>query len=80
MNLLKTTFLLLLTITSQTLSAQIIGGRASGQLAPKEASASELNPGAYSGSVNLFSGVYSSSYPLGTVSTPTGLSHTVSLN
>ncbi len=80
MTTIKTTFISLLIVVSYTLSAQIIGGRASGQLAPKEASAAELNPGAYSGSVNLFNGVFSSSYPVGTVSTPTGLSHTVSLN
>jgi len=63
-----------------TAYSQVIGGRDSGQMAPKEASASELNSGAYSGNINLFSGVYSSSYPLGTVSTPTGLSHTISMN
>ena len=60
-------------------NAQITGGRANGQAAPTEAKAGSVRSGNYQGDVNLFTGTYSSSYSLGSVSTPTGLSYTAML-
>lgn len=50
--------------------SQIIGSTESGNVAPKEAKAAELTTGSYDGNINLFTGTYSGSYPLGSVSTP----------
>lgn len=60
--------------------AQVVGGSGKGQQVPHEVKPAELSAGEFSGDVNVFSGIYSSSFPLGTVSTPTGLGYTVSLN
>jgi len=51
-------------------NAQVIGSTESGDIAPQEAKAAELSTGSYNGDINLFSGTYSGSYPLGSVSTP----------
>ena len=39
-----------------------------------------MSGGTYSGDVNLFNGTYSSTQPLGSVSTPSGLSFTLNMN
>ncbi|MGD1845365.1 MAG: hypothetical protein ACFB10_08230, partial [Salibacteraceae bacterium] len=59
---------------------QVVGGRETGQPTPKEVQAAELSGGAYGGDVNLFTGAYAGTYPLGTVSTPGGLSFTANLS
>ncbi|HEY0976669.1 MAG TPA: RHS repeat-associated core domain-containing protein [Flavobacteriales bacterium] len=60
--------------------AQRSGGVSSGSLTPKDVKASELEASVLSGDVDLFTGRYSASYPLGEVSTPGGLSFALSLN
>ena len=62
------------------LHAQIVGGTGSGEMTPREVKPSEITNGGEIGNVNTFNGTYAMSYPLGTVSTPTGLSHTVNLS
>lgn len=69
--------LLFLTITS---TAQVVGGRGNSQSSPQEVKASELSKGAYTADVNLFTGALSTSYTLGSVSTPSGLSYTLSMD
>ena len=58
---------------------QIIGGRGNGQNAPAEVKASEVSAGGFSGNVSLFTGTYNSSYNLGTVTEPSGLSFTATM-
>ncbi len=73
-------FPLFLFLLSTTTQAQIIGGQKNGQSLPTEVKPSEITAGGFSGNVNLFAGTYNASYPLGTVSTPTGLSFSANLN
>lgn len=61
-------------------NGQNVGGHGNSQISPSEVKASEMTKGAYTADVNLFTGALSSSYPLGSVSTPSGLSFTLSLN
>ncbi len=60
--------------------SQIIGGRNNSEMTPKVSEPAKISSGGYAGDVNLFSGAYSSSIPLGEVSTPGGLSYALSLN
>ncbi len=60
--------------------AQVVGGRGNGQSTPSEVKASELSKGAYSADVNLFSGTFNSSYSFGSVSTPSGLGYSLSMD
>lgn len=60
--------------------AQVVGGRGNGQSTPSEVKASELSKGAYSADVNLFSGTFNSSYSFGSVSTPSGLSYSLTMD
>ncbi|MGZ4055103.1 MAG: hypothetical protein ACXVPM_09400, partial [Bacteroidia bacterium] len=62
-----------------TAKSQVVGGRGNSQSSPKEVKAGELSKGAYTADVNLFNGALSTSYTLGTVSTPSGLSYTLSM-
>ena len=62
--------LFLALLCSYSISSQVIGSNESGNVAPQEAKASELTTGAYNGDINLFTGTYSGTYPLGSVSTP----------
>ncbi|MFN8711622.1 MAG: hypothetical protein ACK5Z2_02135, partial [Bacteroidota bacterium] len=66
--------------TVQTLSAQVVGGRQSGQGAPKEVKASELSKGGFTSDVSLFTGALSSSYSLGSVSVPGGQSFSLNMS
>lgn len=61
------------------LQAQMAGGVSSGMATPHEVKVSELSPSALRGDVDLFTGRYSASYPLGSVSTPGGLSYALEL-
>ncbi len=70
-------FLLFQTTTSYS---QLIGGRDNGQQAPGEVKASALSAGGVSGDVSLFNGTFGTSYNLGTVSTPGGLSYSATLS
>lgn len=60
--------------------SQVIGGRNNSEMTPKVSEPANISSGGFSGDVNLFSGAYSSSIPLGSVSTPGGLSYALSLN
>ncbi len=60
--------------------SQVIGGTGNSQMTPKIAEPSKLTPGSFKGDVNLFTGEYNSSFPLGTVSTPSGLNFTLTYN
>ena len=62
------------------LDAQMLGGNENGQSPAQEVKASDVTSGGVSGDVNLFTGTFNSSYPLGSVSTPSGLSYGVSLS
>ncbi|MEM1322226.1 MAG: RHS repeat-associated core domain-containing protein [Bacteroidota bacterium] len=64
----------------QTLSAQLLGGHQNGQQTPKAVEPSAITSGTLSGNVNLFSGTYSTSNTLGTVSCPSGLSYTATMS
>ncbi len=61
-----------------SVQAQMIGGRENNQPSVKEVKASALGKGASTSDVNLFTGTMNTSYTLGTVSTPSGLSFTLS--
>ncbi len=70
----------LLVLPLALIQAQIIGGRDNGVSTPKEVEASKVTAGGFSGDVSLFSGTYNSSYALGTVSTPDGLSFSATIS
>jgi hypothetical protein len=59
--------------------SQITGGRGNGQMTPSEVKPSEVTSGGFAGDVSLFTGVYNSTYTLGTVSEPSGLSFSANL-
>ena len=59
--------------------AQVTGGRSNSDATPSVAQPSTISSGGFSGDVNLFSGAYSASIPLGATSTPGGLSFNLSL-
>ncbi|MBN8676970.1 MAG: RHS repeat-associated core domain-containing protein [Chitinophagales bacterium] len=61
------------------LSGQIAGGRANTESSPHTIEPSTPAGEAYSGDVNLFTGTYSSSYQIGSVSTPGGLRFSLQL-
>lgn len=62
------------------LTAQLVGRGSSSQDPGKEIKAQDISTGSLSGDVNLFTGTYNMSYPVGTVSTLSGLSFTANLN
>ena len=66
-------------ITSLSL-AQVIGGRENSESTPKVAGATELTGGGFVGDVNVMTGEFQASIPLGSVSTPAGLGFSLSLN
>ena len=59
--------------------AQMIGTTQSGAESPTEVKPAALTPSVLQGDVDLFTGTYSASYPLGSVSTPAGPSFALSL-
>ncbi|WP_367390179.1 RHS repeat-associated core domain-containing protein [Lewinella sp. LCG006] len=78
-------FLILVVLTSATffpfhLSAQMIGGTSTGQMSPKEAQAGSIISGGVSGDVNMFTGTFNASYDLGSVSTLSGMSFSLSMS
>jgi RHS repeat-associated protein len=62
--------------TAIHLNAQFVGGSGNGESPTKAIKSASIDAGAFNGEVSLFTGTYNSSYPLGTVSTPSGLSYT----
>lgn len=76
-SLFRVLFLVLFIAIGNFASAQYIGGTANGDPTPREVQAAELSPGALQGDVDLFTKTLALSYPLGSVSTPSGLSFTL---
>ena len=70
-------FTILLTLPS---FAQVIGSRENNSPSPRTVEAADITSSNFSGDVNVFNGTYASSYTLGTVSTLSGLSFTLSLD
>jgi RHS repeat-associated protein len=78
LNLMMAALALLSSLNS--VNAQAMGGRESGEMAPTEIKAGQVKDGSVSGSVNLFTGTYATSASLGSVSTPSGLSFNLSMS
>ncbi len=76
----KSILILTLLCFYMTLTAQIIGSHEAGSVTPKAVAASPASQGGFAGDVSLFTGTYSSSYDLGSVSTPSGLSFNASMS
>lgn len=76
----KLMFTLLSVFISINIKAQMVGGGNPNQSAPKEVKATELNKGAYTSDVNLFTGTMATGYDLGDVTTPSGLRFNVHLS
>ncbi|MEL6972583.1 MAG: hypothetical protein AAFZ63_26330 [Bacteroidota bacterium] len=84
MSLLKRTLLVslhaLLICGASPLFSQIIGGTSTGQMAPKETQAGSVVSGGVSGDVNMFTGTFNAAYDLGSVTTLSGLSFSLSMS
>jgi RHS repeat-associated protein len=78
MKSIKSLFPLAIFLFSLPVYSQITGGFKNSSSTPQEVSS--LNPEAYSGEVNKFTGSYNQTQNLGTVSTPNGISFTLTLN
>lgn len=61
-------------------NAQVVGGRDPGEITPQVMEPKPMAADNFTGNVNLFNGTYNSSYTLGSISTPGGLSFSLSLN
>lgn len=72
--------LLFLLLGINTSFAQVIGGRENSETSPKTAEATRLSGGGFVGDVNVMTGEFQASIPLGLVSTPAGLGFSLSLN
>ena len=59
---------------------QIVGGRDNGEMSPKTVEPSKLSPGAVVSDVNILNGEYTSTIPLGSISTPNGVAYSLSLD
>jgi RHS repeat-associated protein len=66
--------------TGITVFSQVVGGRSNSESTPKVSEPAKISSGGFSGDVNLFSGGYGATIPLGSVSTPGGLSYNLSYN
>ena len=60
--------------------SQIIGGSSNGEMTPEIAEPTKLSGGGYVGDVNIMTGEYGASIPLGSVNTPSGIGYSLSLN
>lgn len=60
--------------------SQIVGGRTNSEQQPKISEATKLSGGGFTGDVNHMTGEYNGNVTLGTVSTPSGLSYSLSIN
>lgn len=68
---------ILISLTSEAFS-QVVGGRGNSDMTPKSVEPEKLTAGGLTGDVNLFTGDYNASLVLGSVSTPGGLSYSLS--
>lgn len=71
-------FAFLLTISVSF--SQVIGGRENSETVPQVAEPTELSGGGFVGDVNIMTGEFQASVPLGSVSTPAGLGFSLVLN
>ena len=76
----KQLLIFLLLVLTPFAFTQVIGGHDNSNLIPSSAKASPLSAGNIAGDVNVFTGDYNTSVPLGSVSTPGGLNYALSLN
>lgn len=60
--------------------SQTIGGRDNSEMTPKAAEATKLSGGSFTGDVNTMTGELATSVALGSVSTPSGLGYSLSLD
>ncbi|MCF8433297.1 MAG: hypothetical protein K9G37_02410, partial [Crocinitomicaceae bacterium] len=67
-------------LNSFSIFSQVVGGRTNSEQTPKNAEATKLSGGGFTGDVNHMTGEYNGTIPLGTVGTPAGLSFSLSLN
>jgi RHS repeat-associated protein len=65
---------------SLAVNSQIVGGRDNGDMSPKSATGGKLSGGTLASDVNLLTGEYTSTVPLGAVTTPGGLNFGLSLD
>ena len=72
--------ILLIGFNSFTTSSQIIGGRANDEMTPRTSTRTELSGGGFVGDVNVMTGEYNTSIPLGSVTTPSGIGYNLELN
>jgi RHS repeat-associated protein len=80
MRISKKIVLIVSLITCQISFSQTIGGRDNSEQTPKAAEATKLSGGTFTGDVNTMTGEFASSIQLGSVSTPSGLGYSLSLD
>ncbi|MBI3237868.1 MAG: hypothetical protein HYZ43_03335, partial [Flavobacteriia bacterium] len=76
----RTTLFIVFIFVNTVLFSQVVGGRSNSESTPKVSEPAKISSGGFSGDVNLFSGGYGATIPLGSVSTPGGLSYNLSYN
>lgn len=75
----KNSFIAVLsTLITANAFSQVIGGHGNSDPTPKVAQAANISAGGFAGDVNLFTGDYGATIPIGGVSTPGGLSFNLS--
>lgn len=79
-HLISITLILLIGLVSFTSKSQVVGGRSNGEMTPTIAEPTKLSGGGFSGDVNVMTGGFNASIPLGSVSTPSGLSFSLTLD
>ena len=77
---LKVIVLTLIALIATYGHGQVIGGRQNNESTPKVAEATQLSGGGFVGDVNVMTGEYGASIPLGAVSTPAGINFSLELN
>lgn len=71
-------FTALATLITANAFSQVIGGHGNSEPTPKAAQPASISAGGFAGDVNLFTGDYGATIPIGGVSTPGGLSFNLS--
>ncbi len=73
--------ILLLAMTASIFSfSQVVGGRENSETTPQLSEPTKLSGGGFVGDVNVMTGEFQASVPLGTVTTPAGLGFSLTLN
>lgn len=76
----RTTLFIVFLFVNTFIFSQVVGGRSNSESTPKVSESAKISSGGFAGDVNLFSGGYGATIPLGSVSTPGGLSYSLSYN